>query len=410
MKNWPYVTLLVLVCAGLVLAGCGSTGKVPVASAQSNPVEPRTPVEVATAATGNMAQVLTYAGSLQSKDSVRVTPLVSGRIATMPVAVGDALKAGDVIAQLEPDTFAAQKKQAEVGLQAAQLKLTRMQEGSRPEEIAAAEAGVRLAQASIGSATMPTDDQQTIAAANMARTESALKLAQHEYDKIAYAGQAGATPQVLQLEQATVAYQSAVASYNLAIKPTDGQLAPLQNQLAQAQLKLALTRNPYTETDLAMARAAVEQAKAALELAQAQLSYATIKAPFDGIVAEVYVSKGSLVGPQAPVVLFVSNSIEAVVDVEEGRIGQFQRGQSAAFRVAAFPGQDFQGGYYDGGTCGRRQDAQLYRQGRSGRSCRYPAQRYVCGCLHSGTGKQGHPVGPTFGHYSASRPAGRLRD
>jgi HlyD family secretion protein len=251
------------------------------------------------------------------------------------------VKVGDIVAQVETDTLAAQVKQAEAGLQAAQLRYVRMQEGSRPEEITAAATNLKMARTALASASTPTDDQKTGPAANMAKTEAALKLAQHEYDKIAYAGQVGVTPQALALEQATLNYQQAVAAYNMTVKPTDGQLAPLENQVAQAQLKMALTQKPYTETDLAAARATVEQAQAAVELAKTQLGYATMRAPFDGVVAEVYTSKGSLVGPQAPVALLVSDNVEVVVNVEESRIGQIQKGQNASLRVPAYPDRDF---------------------------------------------------------------------
>jgi RND family efflux transporter MFP subunit len=70
---------------------------------------------------------------------------------------------------------------------------------------------------------------------------------------------------------------------------------------------------------------------------------ATIRAPFDGVVAELYITEGSMVGPQAPVALFVSQQVEAVFNVEESRIGQVKDGQSAALRVATYPGQDFPG-------------------------------------------------------------------
>jgi HlyD family secretion protein len=301
-----------------------------------------TPVEVSKATVGDITQLMAYAGNLQSKDTVKVAPLVSGRVETVLVAVGDVLKAGDPMVQLEKTVLEAQMRQADAAFKAAQAKLTRMQIGSRPEEIAAAESAARAAQVAISSSTSPTDDQRTVAAATMAKAEAALKLAQRDYDKISYSGGASGSPQALALEQATITYQSAVAAYNLTIKPTDGQLAPLQNNLAQAQLKLALTKQPYIESDLAQSQAAADQAKAALDLAKAQLDFATVRAPFDGIVAEIYVSKGTSAGASAgPVVLFVSISQEVVLDVEEARAGQVKNGQKATVMVAAYPGKQF---------------------------------------------------------------------
>ncbi len=148
-------------------------------------------------------------------------------------------------------------------------------------------------------------------------------------------------PQALQLEQATIAYEAAKAAYELQTNPSDLQLSPLMAQLAQAELALALAKKPFTETDLEMARNQVELAEAAVDMARIQLHETTIRAPFDGVVAELYVSEGSMSAPQAPAALFVSKPVEVVVNVEESRIGQVKVGQNAALQVAAYPGQDF---------------------------------------------------------------------
>jgi HlyD family secretion protein len=299
------------------------------------------PVTVAKAATGMISQTLSYASTIQSKDAVKITPLVSGRIDSIKVAVGDVLKAGDVIAQIEPTNFQAQVDQAQANYTAAQQKLVRMQIGSRPEEIAAAQAAVNAAQAALNAVNSPTSDQITVAAANMAKAEAALKQAQADYDKVAGAPNIGASSQALALQNATITYQSAVAAYNLAIKPTGGQLAPLQNALAQAQLKLVQTKQPYLDSDVAQVQATVDQTKAALDAAKAQLANATIRAPFDGVVAEVYISKGTSAGPSAPVVLFVSSGNVVALDAEESKISQIKNDLDASVRVSAYPGREF---------------------------------------------------------------------
>jgi multidrug resistance efflux pump len=243
---------------------------------------------------------------LQSKDSVKVTPLVSGRIASVKANVGDVMKAGDVIAQIDPASFQGQVDQAQAAYESAQAKLQAMKDGSTPEEIYAAQAAVAAAQQALYAQNNPTNDQLQIAASNMQKTADAVQQAQAAYNKIAGRPNAGMSAQALALQQATTDYQSAQAAYNLAAKPTTGQVAPLQNALAQAELKLAQTKVPYLPTDIAQAQAAVDQAKAALDMAKVQLGNATLRAPFDGTVAEVYISDGTSVGPSAPVALFIS--------------------------------------------------------------------------------------------------------
>jgi HlyD family secretion protein len=345
MQRQSTLILSVLLLATVMpLTACGPTANAsqPGAPQAAAPVEPRAvTVQVATVQSGAISVVYSYTGDVQPVDSVSVMPVAAGRIQSVAAKVGDHLKAGDPIAMVESQVYAAQLKQAQANLDLAKLSLQKMQEGTRPEQIAAAEAAVQFARNSVNDVTTISDDERTTAAANLARSEAALRLAQSEYDKIAWAGQVGMTPQALQLEQATIAYEAAKAAYDLQTNPSDAQLSPMMAQLAQAELALAMAKNPYTQTDFDMARARIQQAESAVDMASIQLDETTIRAPFNGILAELYVTEGNMVGPQAPVALFVSQQMEATFNVEESRVGQIKEGQNAALRVAAYPGQDF---------------------------------------------------------------------
>jgi HlyD family secretion protein len=304
-------------------------------------VAPAKTVNVAPVEIGDISVVYSYTGDIQAADSVNVMPMAAGRIETVLVEVGDELKAGDPIAAVESTVYAAQLRQAKAGLEVAQLGLTRMHEGTRPEQIAAAQAAVQFARNAVNDLTTISADERTAAVAAMAQAEAGLRLAQTEYDKIAWAGQVGMMPQALQLEQATIAFEAAKAAYELQTNPSDLQLSPMMVQLAQAELALAMAKKPFTETDFEMARAQIKLAEAAVDLASVQVNEATIRAPFDGIVAELYITEGSMAGPPAPVALLVSKQVEAVFNIEESRISQVAEGQNAALRVAAYPDQDF---------------------------------------------------------------------
>lgn len=305
--------------------------------------EPAVPVEVATIETGDMNLIFSYSGSMQPQDEIEIVPGASGRVEEVLVQVGDEVKAGDPLAIIEDDTYLAQIKQAEAALTSARLNLAKMELGSRPEEIAAAHAAVELARASLNDVANISDDERTQAAANLARAEAALRKAQSEYDKIAWAGDVGSTPQALALQEATIAYESALSSYNVQTNPSDSQLAPLQAQLAQAELQLALTVQPYRQIDFEAARAGIQQAEAAIDLAKLQLQETTIVAPFDGVISELDIAQGSRVGPQGSVASLISSELEAVFEVPENLISQIEVGQSASLQVTTYPNQDFPG-------------------------------------------------------------------
>ncbi len=341
-----FIPLLFVLLLGVIIftTGCGSQSEQPVAQAASPEEEEKViPVEVAVTQIGQMALVLDYAGTLQAKDSMDVLPGANGRIESILVEEGDEVQAGDPIAIIEDDTYLAQIKQAEAALTSAKLNLAKMELGSRPEEIAASQAAVELARAVVNDVATVNDNERTKAAADLAKAQADLKAAQSEYDKIAWAGDVGQTSQAIALEQATITYQNALANYNLDTNPSDSQLAPLMLQLAQAELNLSLKMQPYRQIDFESARVGIQQAEAALDLANIQLGEVVIKAPFDGVVAELNISQGSRVSPQTEVASFISKEVEVVVNVPESRIGQVEKGQSTAMQITAYPGQDFPG-------------------------------------------------------------------
>lgn len=346
MNQKSFLLIIFLVGAALLVSACGGArGAQAESQTEDAPeVEIGTPVEVADVERGDIALVYAYKGNLNSKDEVDIIPSLSGKIESVLVEIGDEVEVGDPIATVEQDAYLAQLKQAQAGQARAELELAKMKIGSRPEEIAVAQAGVEVARAALNDVATVDDNERTQAAAELARAQAALRAAQSEYDKIAWAGNVGESPQALALERATIAYEDSLAEYNLETTPGDSQLAPLITQLAQAELNLILKQEPFREIDFAIAESAVEQAKAAVELVEIQLDDTIIKAPFDGVVAELYISQGSTVGPQGSVARFVSEDVEVAIEVEEDRIGQIDKGQTVSLRLAAYPDQTFPAG------------------------------------------------------------------
>ena len=384
-------TILALVVIAVALVGCGQTA--PAEETSDTAAPRRVPVEVALVETGNIASTFAYTGDLLPVDELSLSSVVNGVVEEIFVEVGDRVRAGDPILQVEDTTYRAQVKQAKSALAMAQINKLRMENGPREEQIAMAQSGLIVAetnlqrlengprseqigiaraaldgaQAQLDSILTVTEDERTLAASALAQAEAGLRLAQSEYDKIKWAGQVGATPQALQLQQATIAYETALASFNRQVNPDGSDIAPLQAgirqaalglelavnpftnedfQLAQAgvmqaQAQLDMAMNPFTEEDMLQAEAGIQQAEAAVALAQFQLDNTILRAPFDGLISEVNASTGSFASPQSPGVKLISTELELEIQIPEKEVASVFEGQPAAIRVAAYPAQDF---------------------------------------------------------------------
>lgn len=366
VKPVSYVFLIVAFLTTTLLTGCNQTSgeargssptsegtpaaastapseATPMAEAVSKVQKTPSSVEVKAVTRGGISEVLTYSGGLQAKDTVNVVPKVSGEIKELLVDVGSQVKKGDVIARIDSQAIQAQVSQAEAALSAAQASLETLQNGARSQEIAIAEAQVRQAEANYAQLiATPTPNDLNILKAQMKRAEITLEDAQRAYDEVSWRGDIKRLPESIALEQASIAYQAALATYNNAVEGArPNQRAASRAGVDAARYQLDLRKNMYTAQDLAKAKAGVDQAKAALELARLQLEWTAIKAPFDGVVSQRYLSVGAVAASSTPIVSVVSNDLEVALSVEEARLSQLRVGQAAAIRVNAYPGRDF---------------------------------------------------------------------
>ncbi|MDM8519268.1 efflux RND transporter periplasmic adaptor subunit [Anaerolineales bacterium HSG6] len=342
MKKKNLTLAVILIGLLLALGACNTAAE---GEQQQVVVEPTAipsiPVEVAQVEQGNIDLVFAYSGNLQSVEDVNIFPGAAGKIETILVAEGDVVKAGDPLAIIESDAYEIQLQQAQAALKNTQLQLAKMTLGSRPAEIATAQAAVELAKASLADISTINDDERTAAAANVARAQSALKRAQTDYDKIAWAGDIGQSREAQALEEATIGYENALAGYNLGTTPTDAQLAPLMVQVAQAELNLAIILQPFRQTDFEIAKNGIRQAELSIDAVQLQIDETIIEAPFDGIIVDLHIALGSNVSPQTPIARFVTQEVEVKINVEETNIGLIEPRQFAAIQVPALPGKDF---------------------------------------------------------------------
>ena len=146
--------LFTLTSAMLLLAGCG---RKPDSHPASQPVLATAQVQVQRAESRKRATTEEVVGTIQAKLHATLEAKVSGRIDKMPVLLGQAVKAGELVARLDAAEIKARMEQAEAGLQQAERDWKRTsalfdQQAATRSDYDAADSRYRLAKAAVAEA------------------------------------------------------------------------------------------------------------------------------------------------------------------------------------------------------------------------------------------------------------------
>ena len=113
--NSPWWICLVLTCFVLVLASCKPDSKVEAPEIR--------PVRTVIAAKGESAETVVLTGHIQADDEPSFAFRLGGRVIERPVNVGDRVKAGQVLAKLDPENELSALRSAQSAFSAAQGQL-----------------------------------------------------------------------------------------------------------------------------------------------------------------------------------------------------------------------------------------------------------------------------------------------
>jgi RND family efflux transporter MFP subunit len=153
------------------------------------------------------------------------------------------------------------------------------------------------------------------------------------------------------LQEATLAYEAAVADYNIAVKEASpAERAEARSSLANAQSTLAELQQEPSAAEIASQQANVDKAQLSLEEAQANLDHAALTAPTDGIVLVVNIEPGERVlndADEAALTIANTSTYLLKMEVDELDIGQVKVGQPATVSLDAFAEQIFEGAVTD---------------------------------------------------------------
>jgi HlyD family secretion protein len=114
--------------------------------------------------------------------------------------------------------------------------------------------------------------------------------------------------------------------------------------VATEQLDTARSAADRTRAEAAAARAQIERAAAAVRLTEQEIENLRVRAPFDGVVAEVLTELGESVVPGAPLIEILDpDALYVSAEIDEVDIGRVQVGLAVLIELDPFPGVEFHG-------------------------------------------------------------------
>ncbi len=330
----------------IVTALLGSLIVVAIAGCSSQPPTPRpTPTAAASLKGLPSSETIISEGRVTPVKSAALSFSTGGIVTQVPVALGQQVKAGQVLAQQDTQQLQLQLAQAEANLAAAQAKLNQIKRGPTADQLAAAQQNLASAQAAYDSLTHPSQNEIAALKADMDKTKALVDQAAAAYDAVGGDNnpQAGMLPQRAQLQLAWLDYQKAQAAYNAKLNPTNAQI---QAALAAIQTaKDQLSQLQPTAEDVAAAQANVTAAQAARDLAAQQLKNAQLVAPFAGTIMSLDIHAGEYAAPGAGVLRLADTSAWQIetTDLTELNIVNVSEGMPVRLTFDAIPGLELTG-------------------------------------------------------------------
>jgi len=300
---------------------------------------------------GDLTAVINAAGTVTAQAQVSLPFQMAGRVKELSVKVGDRVKAGQVLAKLEAPDQEISLAKAQMALETSKIKLAQTKAGPKASEIAAARDSLAVAQASYQAALNKyelNDAQLAVTRAQVDKARATLTRAQaaYEWAKNDWLNRMPElSSQKKAVDDAQSALDLALLSYNQqAAGINDSSLQSAASQVAQAQYQLDKLLNTPTAEDIVQAEASVKQDEASLRQAQSSLAKASLVAPFDGTVGDVYVQAGQWVGTNAQAIAIVDlTRLEVAITLAEVDVAKIQEGQEAEVTLDAEQGQTFTG-------------------------------------------------------------------
>jgi membrane fusion protein (multidrug efflux system) len=287
-------------------------------------------------------------------DIYHVSARVAGQVTAVYVQEEQSVKAGQIIAQIDPRDYQVALDQAKANLANAQAEAEQANvnvpitsvnvstsistSGSdvlgseasvqqAQSQVSAAEARVQQAQANALKAQIDVDRYTPLVAKDV--------ISKQQFDQ-AVATAAGDKAALVEAQRNVKAQQDMV-------KLQQQRLAMSRSQAAQSQ-KTGTEQVKVQQARADAAKASVEQAQARVQQAQLNLSYTNIVAPIDGIISKKNVDVGGNLSVGQDLLTVVPlNDLWVTANFKETQLSEMKPGQAVELKVDALGGKKFEG-------------------------------------------------------------------
>jgi len=353
------IVLVVLIAAGITVWIRARAGPDPNAEE----------IQTAKVQRGTVTLTVSSDGVLQPLTTVAVKSYAGGGVDVLAVDIGDVVKAGDLIAKIDPTDSLTSYDQAKADLDAAEARVTQAQEQAdvQPRMTRAA---IAQAEANYNSAVKDLErlqragQPQTRAQvrSTLDKAKANLDFAEKDLARVQGLKAQGFVPQSdvdSALNRRDLA-KAELASAQERGDTLEQELTPdLESAKARvAQAKAGLDRaqadavqDKLRKADLRSADAQVTRAKAQVSNAKTMLDYTTIRASRAGVILQKYVEQGTIITSgrssvaQGTDIVQLGDLTKMFVEVslDEADVGKVHLKQTVDIRVEAFPEQPLRG-------------------------------------------------------------------
>jgi HlyD family secretion protein len=269
-------------------------------SAEPEEAAPVVSVRVVKASRQTVTSETTALGTIWPKQQATISPKISAPIARMALLKNKPVHEGETIAVLESRDLASQRTEAAAAVEEARLSLRSLRQGTIPQSSAQAEKELRDARA------------------NLDATRAVYERRRELYQRDGIAKK--------DLEAAQLALTTA------------------ETQFQVAERTAGLRTSVLNPSEIGLAESKVKQAEERLATLTTQVGYATIRAPFSGIITDQFQYQGEFVAAGTKLVNLADLSKVIVkAPFPDSIVAELKTGDSASIKPADAPEETAEG-------------------------------------------------------------------